>query len=290
MIECLTNLFQNVVTPFEAPEKESYGDIDILVSSPQMGIVLSSETLKAQLGACRAITTVNSPTTSLAVPHSEGRHEFVQVDVHLCSPETFRWQVFHQSHGDFWNLLGTSVRPFGLTANPEGLHVRIEEIECHDKKKSLLFLTREPYEIVEFLGLSRECCDKPFHSVEEMYLAVVSGRFFNPERYARESLKSNDRKRMRQRQIYQNFVDDWIPRQAFQSQQALPSRREVVAEALYTFGKLEAYQIRMQEWERDRRMTLEAQEARTERRNAYAEMDEYVRAWTCWLTDSGGKS
>ena len=53
-------------------------------------------------------------------------------------------------------MLGTTIRPFGLTANENGLQVRIEEIELLDKKKSMIYLTKDPREVCQLLGLDVE--------------------------------------------------------------------------------------------------------------------------------------
>ena len=61
--------------------------------------------------------------------------------------------MFHHAFGDLWNLLGTTIRPFGLTANEKGLHIRIEEIELLDRKRSMICLTNDPREVCHLLGL-----------------------------------------------------------------------------------------------------------------------------------------
>lgn len=69
---------------------------------------------------------------------------------------SWKWELFHHAFGDLWNLLGTTIRPFGLTANENGLHVRIEEIEALDRKKSMIFLTKDPWEVCDLLRLDQE--------------------------------------------------------------------------------------------------------------------------------------
>ena len=123
----------------------------------------------------------------------------------------FEWQLFHQSHGDMWNLLGTTIRPVGLTANDVGLHVRIPEIEEVNRKRSMLFLTSEPDQVLDFLGLDRDKYERPFQSVEALYQFVLGCRWFSGEPYVRAELKANDRKRMAQRELYRRFVDEWLP-------------------------------------------------------------------------------
>ena len=130
ILERMRELFAQVAVPIEGPAKTSYGDIDILVAEPFKDESVTVDVLKLKLGACRVAILLNSPTSSFAVLY-EGA--YIQVDIHVCPLDTFEWQVFHQSHGDLWNLLGNMIRPLGLTANPQGLHVRIEDIEAFDR-------------------------------------------------------------------------------------------------------------------------------------------------------------
>ncbi|KAI4121217.1 MAG: hypothetical protein LQ347_006926, partial [Umbilicaria vellea] len=161
----LSAFYSQVGTPLEAPEKPSYGDIDILVAQPVLP--LPPTPLATSLAAHASLTTPGSVTTSYAVPHPERPDAYVQLDVHVCEADTFAFELFHHGHGDLWNILGSSIRAFGLTANNVGLHVRIPEIEMLDRKQSLLHLTGDPDAVLDFLRLDRGARWRPFGSVEE---------------------------------------------------------------------------------------------------------------------------
>lgn len=164
-----------------------------------------------------------NPTTNFAIPvsdsscnddrPSEDDNDVIpchQLDVQVCPKETFDWMVFKKSWGDLWNILGTSIRPFGLTAKETGLYVRIPQIEEQNAKKSLLLLTRSPEETLGFLGLDKESYGDGFSSVEEMLRFACSSRFFRRERYVKDELKTSDRKRMEKRPLYRTFVEDYL--------------------------------------------------------------------------------
>ena len=282
----LRDLYRRVASPIEAPEKSSYGDIDILVAEPLKELP-TREALSAHLQAVRSFVNHSSHTTSFAVPYPECADRYVQIDVQLCLEDTFEWHMFHHSHGDLWNLLGTTIRPFGLTANDKGMHLRIREIEPLDKKKSLLFLTKEPQDVVRFLGLDLAQYEAAFDSIEALYQFVTSCRFFNPTNYPKNGLKANDKKRMAQRGVYRKFVEDWIPRRyGVESGQplALPTREEVAEEALNRFGKLAEHEARLGDWRKERKDLLIKQITRTDRKRAWAEVGEYADAWMLWLS------
>ena len=286
-ISLLSTYYVQAATPVEAPCKTSYGDIDVLVSQPK-SISINTNTLAKALDAVRSSSTPGSPTASFAVPYPGLQDTYVQLDIHVCPPGLFEWQLFHQSHGDLWNLLGTTIRPLGLTANDVGLHVRVPEIEEVNRKRGMLFLTSEPDRVLDFLGLDRDKYQKLFESVEALYQFVLGCRWFNGETYVRAELKANDRKRMAQRELYRRFVDEWLPANGqfveMGGERIQGATREDVQElSLTVFGKREEFQQRIQEWRRERSELLEKQEGRLRRRADAAKREEYAGAWMNWL-------
>ena len=98
-LQLLSGFYTQTATPIEAPRKATYGDVDILVSLPR-STSTSSESIVKALGAERTTAVLGSPTTSFALAYPNLPGSFVQLDLHLSSPDTFHWQLVHQSHGD----------------------------------------------------------------------------------------------------------------------------------------------------------------------------------------------
>lgn len=283
----LSTLYAQVATPVEAPSKASFGDIDILVSQPTSPSI-TTEYLAKTLVAEKTFTTSGSATSSFALPYPNLVNNYVQVDVHICSPSTFHWQVFQQSHGDLWNLLGTTIRPFGLTANNVGLHFRIAEIEELNRKRSLILLTNEPDIVLSLLGVDEERYQHPFESVEAMYKYVVGCRFFRAKTYVKGDLKANDRKRMAQRELYRRFVDVWLPENEYWIRTRMARvpalTRDDVAEAILNrFGKRQEYDRSVRAWRQERANLLAKQAGRQKRKADALNMEEYASAWINWL-------
>jgi hypothetical protein len=288
-LSLLKTLYAQVATPVEAPAKRSYGDIDILVSQAiECSSPPTTESLSKALDAVKVFTNSGSGITSFAVPYPDRVKDHVQLDVHVCPEGSFEWQLFHQSHGDLWNLLSTTIRPFGLTANDVGFHVRIPEIEELNKKRSLLLLTNEPSAVLEFLGLDVNEYQRPFGSVEAMYEYTVSCRFFRADTYVRSGLKANDRKRMAQRELYRRFVDEWVPENAQfiktrGSSDARFMREDVQEAALGRWGKGGEFERRVEEWRREREDLRTKQEGRVRRKEEAIEEALYADAWIGWM-------
>ncbi|KAI0098274.1 hypothetical protein GGR51DRAFT_538384 [Nemania sp. FL0031] len=147
----------------------------------------------------------------------------IQVDIHICqSLDYLQWMLFKHAHGDLWNLLGSTIRPFGLTIDEVGLYVRIPEIEKFEKQKAKVLLTTDPSEVLNFLGL--KCTEKeweePFASDQEVFEYAATCRLFwvKPDdseggsaEIDRRKLKANDRRRMKFRPLFRKWIEEFIP-------------------------------------------------------------------------------
>ncbi|KAI4170039.1 MAG: hypothetical protein LQ348_007185 [Seirophora lacunosa] len=275
----LANLFDHVASPIEAPEKDSFGDIDIIVSQPKVTPFFPEHIISA-IDAERIIS--SNPLYSFAVPYPglDGSH--VQLDIQICQLENFEWEVFHKAHGDLWNLLGPSIRPFGLMANDKGLHLRISEIEDFDRKRSLVFLTADPTAVLDFCRIDTHAYTQKFDSVDDMFEYACSSRFFRPEAYVRDDSRAKNRKRIAQRELYRRFVDIFMPRKSVTTQEdssAPETREQVLEEALEQFGRWNEYESRVREWRKERK-ELARKRAMKELRKAQVLGDNaYADAW-----------
>ncbi|KAG4412352.1 hypothetical protein IFR04_014509 [Cadophora malorum] len=209
--------FTHVSSPISAPGKLDYGDIDILCFGPLTPAynpavtpkAKVTETVARELGAKEWILGKSGQGMNLAIPWPEDEKDllefekdgtgkadggkkgdevegecekkarFIQVDIHILPTlSSYNWELFHSAHGDLWNILGSTIRRFGLTVNNLGLYLRIPEIELQDRKKSMVFLTDEPNTILEFLGLDAERWRRSFESQDEMFAYAAGCRMF----------------------------------------------------------------------------------------------------------------
>lgn len=231
-LDLLGSLYRLVACPVEAPGKDSYGDIDIVVSDPDDA---AFESVYQHLPHEKRINSVDPPikdvrfkvllhvlhakrhlssagTMTFAVAHPTIDDASVQLDVNPQPPDIHAWRVFHHSHGDLWNILGTSIRAFGMTITEDGVYVRDPDIDKLDRKRGRVFLTREPAELLEWLGLNFDEWNKGWTTEAEMFQYATKSKFFRPGLYINKSeLKANDRKRLGQRPCFRRFVEEFIP-------------------------------------------------------------------------------
>lgn len=263
-----------------SPREALHGDIDILVCAPLDSLFRSTPTtLSEALNAEHIIC--NTAITSFAIPYPGKLEHYVQVDVQLVtSVKLFKWQLFHASYGDFWNILGTAIRPFGLTVNGRGLFIRISEIQKVDKNRSLIFLCSEPDAVLFFCtGMEPEEYKRGWGSVTDMFGWLSRGRFMRKETVERSRLKANDRKRMRQREVYTRFVEVHVPswkENISEGRNELDTRKRVLEEALHVFRKNEEYERKRWEW---RIELLNAPIKKELRKLRIGEEVEYADAW-----------
>ena len=177
-----------------------------------------------------------------------GEEKYIQVDVRVCeSLKVYNWMLFKHAHGDLWNLLGSMIRPYGLTVNDNGMYIRIPEVEQTNKNRAKVFLTSEPDAVLDFLGLPKEgFFDGPFDSIEDLYEYASKCRLmYIPATESKEeaflsgkaNLKANDRRRMTYRPVFKRWIEEFIPQCRAQgkfSTQAT-SRGTVTEEALDIF-------------------------------------------------------
>ena len=249
----LGSLFSRVTIPREAPGKKDFGDIDFLVDGVRASATRDTWTVvKNELGAEHYLSRGGSH--SFGVPHPEIPNAYIQIDVELCpgsgtpdSAELYEWTKFMKGDSDLLQIIGVCHRSLGLTCNDRGLHVRVEEIEPYNKKKALLFLTRDPGRAMEFYGLDAPKYWSGFRDEEDVFQWVSKGRLFAGEVFDARVEKSNDRSRQNKRPMYRRFVEEYMPAHPETGKSKHWTREEVLDEALNTFGKHEQYQAMLAE-------------------------------------------
>ena len=233
----------NVKSLREAPEKESYGDIDISVALNQrVDFVAMAQELGAKGVICRSGG--NAQKCSLAVykdislrstntivyklldaknPQTQGgvtTAEYVQLDVEILETELVDWHVFYSSYGDLAGILGRIVTYLGFSITDRGFILRTRELD--DSKTSqivniadkdgMVFLSRNPKKVMEFLGVSVEDFYKGFTTLEEMYQWVGKCRLLRAEPVKLRRDKAHDRYREQKRTVFSGFFKEWLPR------------------------------------------------------------------------------
>jgi hypothetical protein len=84
---------------------------------------------------------------AVRAPGSESEF-WVQVDVKVCfKPDLFEWQTFELNYASNSKMIGSMAKPLGLTIDPEGLHIRVEEIEETNFPGSMVWIGKDPRDV-----------------------------------------------------------------------------------------------------------------------------------------------
>lgn len=260
----LKTLFNRVTTPREAPGKLDFGDIDILVEGmrdPNDKNIY--KTIKELIDADYYV-----PSHHFALKHPSIPDAYVQIDVEISpgsgtedGAELFKWTKFMKGDSDLVQIIGVIHRSLGLTMNDRGLHVRVEEVQAYNKKKSMIFLTRDPDEAMDFYGYDKAKYHQGFMDETDLFDWATNGRWFFWKVYEDRDEVSKDRTRMIQRHMFRRFVKEYMPacgkgtvgprtsEDEAGARDDNPLRKMVLEEALQTFNKRKEYEaVMMEHW------------------------------------------
>jgi hypothetical protein len=176
----LRTIFSHVVVPTELPEKDDYGDIDFLVSGPLHsprsttiddfdwpGTVYAIKSAFNTTHGRRGFLNPGCMYFAIRAP-GDNNDFWVQVDVKVCfKPDMFEWETFELNYASNSKMLGSMVKPLGLTIDPEGLHIRVEEMEETNFPGSMVWISKDPRDVLRVTGLDRRIVDAGFKTKDE---------------------------------------------------------------------------------------------------------------------------
>jgi hypothetical protein len=176
----LRTLFSHVVVPTEMPQKNDYGDIDFLVAGPLRSTTSTTidnfdwastvSAIKSALNTTHGRRGFLNPGCMYFAVRAPGYENdfWVQVDVKVCfKPEMFEWETFELNYASNSKMIGSMVKPLGLTIDPEGLHIRVEEVEETNFPNSMVWISKDPRDVLRITDLDRRIVDAGFKSKDE---------------------------------------------------------------------------------------------------------------------------
>jgi hypothetical protein len=192
---CLQTLFRYVCVPFEMPSKTDFGDVDFLVAGPltqQVTIFHHGNSTFDYAYHVEAIKRVLSTPFGrkgyltervmyFAIPAPGREDEFwIQIDIKVCEdPYRFEWERFCLNYATASALLGSMVKPLGLTLDLDGLYLRVDGLEKAHWEKSFVFLTRSPKEALKILGMDKRLLTGSFNVNAESEPRSLSSRMWH---------------------------------------------------------------------------------------------------------------
>ncbi|EUC48500.1 hypothetical protein COCMIDRAFT_56151, partial [Bipolaris oryzae ATCC 44560] len=221
----LQTVFTHVVVPTEMPEKNDYGDVDFLVCSPlhfqrthtindfpwEETVQLIKDVFKTTHGR-RGYLTNDCMYFAVDAP-CDGEDYFIQIDVKVCfKPKLFEWYTFELGYASSSKIIGSMVKPLGLTIDPEGIHIRVEDVEETDHNGSMVWISKDPKDVLRIAGLDFRILNAGFSTKEEIYKYFASSWLFNPAHFAARLAEENYQDRLEERSApWTHFIMKWVP-------------------------------------------------------------------------------
>lgn len=210
LLEKLNKDFPKAAIPLFYKNKESFGDIDILV---QYGVVFIDDANGGRL--------VSDPRYPMReyielkfepkeIFHNGNCYSFdykeIQVDLILTSEEDFDSNLMYLSYNDLGNYIGRIAQGFGLKYGTEGLWY-----EHYFKGQNIgtLPVSKDYPKIFNFLGLDYKVWEAGFDNLEDIFKFIAYSPYFNWEMYQLASLNKINRDRNAKRASYMSFLE-WI--------------------------------------------------------------------------------
>jgi hypothetical protein len=180
----LHQLFTHVTVPTEMPSKIDYGDVDFLVAG-SLRLPSSSGPFDypSHVSAIKVLFHTRHGFRghkekqvmyfTIPAPGREGEF-FIQVDVKVCEDvDRWAWECFELYYASAAKMLGSMIKPLGLTTNLDGLFLRVDGLDKVNAEKSMVFLTREPKDVLRVVGLDRRILSAGFRENDECELCWV---------------------------------------------------------------------------------------------------------------------
>lgn len=174
-------------------QKESFGDIDILIDRP-----CSVAEIKEWFGTDEAVK--NGNVISFAY-HQDGI--IVQADLIYQSRDTIDFAYGYFSNNDLGNLAGRLFHKLGMKFGHDGVFLPMRD---GSNKFHEILLTREFAYALNVVGLDYNRWKKGFDTLEDIFEFVRSSPYFNSSIYTFDNLNAVSRIRDKKRSTYNAFL------------------------------------------------------------------------------------
>lgn len=193
------SILNHVFIPPHLPEKESFGDLDVLIGCWQeMGaIVDKKETIKYLFSPKNIV--INGNCYSFDI-------EDFQVDFIFCSKEDFPVYANFIRWGDSSMFYGRIARTFDLKFGIYGLDFIVRDDETNHVIKEIN-ISKDPKRIMEFLGYDYERYLAGFSSESELTQYIFSSKYITKDFLQEYSENTKHRKRDKNREQYKRIFE-----------------------------------------------------------------------------------
>lgn len=181
-------------------EKESFGDMDLLIESDGLGPTVWQD--------IQDLFNPNELVRNGSVCSFDVKE--LQVDLLLQPSRTFETAYVYFAYNDLGNLMGRVAYKLGFKYGHDGLYL-IARSESGDPIEDIL-LSSDYKKIFQFLGYDPALWDAGFSNLEDIFKFTVTTPYFNREYYNLETRSHAARVRDKKRATYRGFLQ-WLETQ-----------------------------------------------------------------------------
>ena len=188
--------YLNLIPIIEMPEKETFGDLDLMYDND-----LDIDTL---IGIITKLFLPEKYITNgkiFSFSYKLNETEFFEID--LIKVSNISMSEFYFGYGEVGCILGCMLKKYKLTFGQEGLWINYE-----DEK---IILSTDPEEICSFLGLDYNKWKYTFCNPEELFDWITKCRYFNKNDFNPKSVNSKYKKFYEKRPFFKKFLDEYVP-------------------------------------------------------------------------------
>jgi len=195
LIDIIEKTYVKACTPLFFNKKETFGDIDIIVS------VKTSD-----MGAIRNFVENSFKPTEIFSNGNAISFDYKEVQVDLiCVPEKDFDSNFHYlAFNDLGNFIGRLAQSIGLKYGQEGLWYNHYS---DANTKTTIMVSKNYPEIFDFLGLDYSRWEEGFDTLEDIFDFAMTSSLFNVDMFALSQLNKINRERNIKRASYMSFLD-----------------------------------------------------------------------------------
>lgn len=197
LVDILSKTFERAEIPMYFSSKESFGDIDIIVSMR----VINGEPLRMD-------DYINETFKPNEIFHNGNAWSFdykeIQVDLITCSPQDFDSNRHYLAYNDLGNFIGRITQKLGLKYGQEGLWYNHY---FKDQKIGKVMISKDYPKIFEFLGFDYNRWLEGFDTLEDVFEYVIANEHFDSEMFELQHLNKINRERNAKRKSYMSFLE-----------------------------------------------------------------------------------
>jgi len=183
-------LYNEFIPIYEIPEKESFGDLDLLYE-------YNGKEIKKIVNEIFTPKEVFSNGNVLSFSHQINEDDFFQID--LIKVSNIKMAQFYFGYGELGIILGRILKKNNLTFGIDGLWINYG----NDK----IILSNDPEEICKFTELDYNKWKCGFTTKLELFDWIIETRFFDKIYFSQDSFNSEYKKTYNIRPDFKKFVD-----------------------------------------------------------------------------------